>query len=134
MGGNRCNERAGMGETVFRARRARSVASRRSTRPCTRYRPRTRHPVAPFHRPRRRSSVDLHARPHHAMPTHRRVAVLRRVDRCIDENTGRLLEMKNPCIILDNVVCEGAYNVNCPRSIYAFWREIWLERVSEPVA
>jgi hypothetical protein len=68
------------------------------------------------------------------MPTHRRVAVLRRVDRCIDEKTGRLLEMKNPCIILDNVVCEGAYNVNCPRSIYAFWREIWLERVSEPVA
>jgi hypothetical protein len=58
--------------------------------------------------------------------------VLRRVDRCIDEETGRLLQMKNPCIVLEETVCEGAYNANCPRSIYAFWREIWLERVAEP--
>lgn len=58
--------------------------------------------------------------------------VLRRVDRCIDEKTGRLLHMKNPCIVLENIVCAGAYNVNCPRSIYSFWREIWLERVEEP--
>ena len=40
--------------------------------------------------------------------------------------------MKNPCIVLENTVCEGAYNANCPRSIYSFWREIWLERVGEP--
>lgn len=59
----------------------------------------------------------------------REARVLRRVDRCIDERTGRLLTMKNPCIVLEGVVCEGAYNANCPRSIYAFWREIWLERV-----
>jgi hypothetical protein len=58
--------------------------------------------------------------------------VLRRVDRCIDETTGELLRMKNPCIVLENIVCEGAYNANCPRSIYAFWREIWLERVAAP--
>jgi hypothetical protein len=58
--------------------------------------------------------------------------VLRRVDRCIDEETGRLLQMKNPCIVLEDTVCQGAYNANCPRSIYAFWREIWLERVTEP--
>jgi hypothetical protein len=56
--------------------------------------------------------------------------VLRRVDRCIDERTGRLLQMKNPCIVLENVVCQGAYSTNCPRSICAFWREIWLERVA----
>jgi len=60
--------------------------------------------------------------------------VLRRVDRCIDEKTGRLLQMKNPCIILEDTVCSGAYNVNCPRSIYSFWREIWLERVGEPTS
>ena len=64
----------------------------------------------------------------------REARVLRRVDRCIDEATGRMLRMKNPCIVLENTVCEGAYNVNCPRSIYAFWREIWLERVEEPGA
>ena len=62
----------------------------------------------------------------------REARVLRRVDRCIDETTGRLLQMKNPCIVLEGIVCEGAYNANCPRSIYAFWREIWLERVDEP--
>jgi hypothetical protein len=62
----------------------------------------------------------------------REARVLRRVDRCIDESTGRLLQMKNPCIVLEDVVCEGAYAANCPRSIYAFWREIWLERVEEP--
>jgi hypothetical protein len=60
--------------------------------------------------------------------------VIRRVDRCIEEPTGRLLQMKNPCIVLDDVVCTGAYKQNCPRSILAFWREIWLERVDEPAS
>jgi hypothetical protein len=62
----------------------------------------------------------------------REARVLRRVDRCIDESTGRILYMKNPCIVLEDVVCEGAYTANCPRAFYAFWREIWLERVDEP--
>jgi hypothetical protein len=62
----------------------------------------------------------------------REARVLRRVERCIDESTGRLLHMRNPCIVLEDVVCEGAYNAGCPRAIHAFWREIWLERVGEP--
>lgn len=37
--------------------------------------------------------------------------------------------MKSPCIILDDLVCEGVYNANCPREFVPFWREIWLERV-----
>ncbi len=64
----------------------------------------------------------------------REARVLRRVERCIDEDTGRLLQMKNPCIVLEETVCQGAYSANCPRSIFAFWREIWLERVAEPGA
>ena len=59
----------------------------------------------------------------------RTARVLRRVDRCIDEKTGRMLTMKNPCIVLDGVICEGAYHANCPREFLPFWREIWLERV-----
>jgi hypothetical protein len=59
----------------------------------------------------------------------REARVVRRVERCIDEASGRLLHMRNPCIVLEDTVCEGAYHANCPRSIYAFWREIWLERV-----
>ncbi|MGH8351205.1 MAG: hypothetical protein ACRES5_32260, partial [Pseudomonas sp.] len=63
----------------------------------------------------------------------RQARVLRRVDQCIDERTGRLLQMKNPCIVLENTVCTGGYNANCPRAIYSFWREIWLDRVDEPI-
>jgi hypothetical protein len=57
------------------------------------------------------------------------VRVLNRVDRCIDEKTGRMLTMKSPCIVLEGVVCAGAYKGNCPREFMPFWREIWLERV-----
>ncbi|NRQ32523.1 hypothetical protein HII36_11830 [Nonomuraea sp. NN258] len=51
-----------------------------------------------------------------------------RVDRCIDEKTGRMLHMKNPCIVLEEVVCAGVHSLNCPREFVPFWREIWLER------
>ncbi|MDF5755009.1 hypothetical protein [Spongiactinospora sp. TRM90649] len=54
-----------------------------------------------------------------------------RVERCIDEKSGRMLKMKNPCIILEDIVCAGVYNANCPREFVPFWREIWLERVTE---
>jgi hypothetical protein len=62
--------------------------------------------------------------------------VLRRVDKIINERTGEMREMKTPCIILDTVICKSRYSecrLFCPRSIYAYWREIWLERVNPPV-
>jgi hypothetical protein len=58
--------------------------------------------------------------------------VLRRVTRIIDEKTGLMQEMKTPCVILDAVVCQSRYSscrLFCPRGIYSYWREIWLERV-----
>jgi hypothetical protein len=60
------------------------------------------------------------------------VRVLKRVTRIIHERTGKMLEMKTPCVILDSVVCESRYSecrLFCPRGIYSYWREIWLERV-----
>jgi hypothetical protein len=60
--------------------------------------------------------------------------VLRRVTKILNEKTGKIQELKNPCIILDGVVCQSRYSecrLFCPRSIYSYWREIWLERVSE---
>lgn len=57
--------------------------------------------------------------------------VLSRVHRLVNERTGKMQEMKVPGIILDKVICEGRYSecrVLCPRSIYSFWREMWLER------
>jgi hypothetical protein len=60
--------------------------------------------------------------------------VLRRVTQILDERTGKMQRLKNPCFILDGVVCQSRYSecrLFCPRSIYPFWREIWLERVEE---
>jgi hypothetical protein len=57
--------------------------------------------------------------------------VLDRVTRIIDEKTGRMMQLKNACIVLDGVVCKACYAKYrrfCPRSIYPFWREIWLRR------
>ncbi len=60
--------------------------------------------------------------------------VLKRVTKIIDEKTGKMMEMKNPCIILDTVVCQARYSscrMFCPKSMYPYWREIWLERVAD---
>ncbi len=61
----------------------------------------------------------------------RTATVARRVTQILDEKTGRMIYMKNPCIVLEGIVCEGAYNASCPRAIPTYWREIWLERVSD---
>jgi hypothetical protein len=63
-----------------------------------------------------------------------RARVLRRVERIIDESTGKMLHFKGDCIVLEGVTCTGTYNQYCPRSIYPYWREIWLRRVDEESA
>lgn len=60
-----------------------------------------------------------------------------RVERFIDERTGYMRSMKTPAVILDNVWCRSHYTpfrLFCPRSIYSWWREVWLERVPEATA
>jgi hypothetical protein len=59
--------------------------------------------------------------------------VLKRVERIIDEKSGRMLKMKNPCLILDGVVCDARYakcRKLCPRAYYLYWRDIWVEKIS----
>lgn len=61
--------------------------------------------------------------------------VLSRVDRIIDEKSGRMMRMRSPCIILESVTCGGYLSPNrmfCPRAIYPYWHEIWLKRVESP--
>lgn len=58
-----------------------------------------------------------------------RRTVLRRVDRLVDEKTGRMRELGTDAIVLEGVVCTGRYHGMCPRAIYPYWREIWLRRV-----
>jgi hypothetical protein len=59
--------------------------------------------------------------------------VLRRVHRIVDEKTGKIVSMKNPCIVLEGVVCKSDFHRLCPRAIYPFWRENWLKRASSAV-
>jgi hypothetical protein len=59
----------------------------------------------------------------------RTARVKARATQCVDERSGRMLTMKNPCIILEDIVCEGVFTANCPREYVCWWREIWLERV-----
>jgi hypothetical protein len=58
--------------------------------------------------------------------------VLRRVTQIIEERTGRMIQLPGDCIVLDGVTCRGYLSrkrLFCPRNIYPYWREIWLERV-----
>ncbi|WP_076860630.1 hypothetical protein [Bradyrhizobium mercantei] len=60
-----------------------------------------------------------------------------RVTKFINEATGKMSTMKTPAVILDGVWCRSRYancRMFCPRSIYSWWREAWLERVSEEPA
>jgi hypothetical protein len=64
------------------------------------------------------------------------VKVRKSVTKIIDEPTGKMLHMKQPCIMLEGVVCNAEYascRLNCPRAIPSYWREIWLERVEAPM-
>jgi hypothetical protein len=58
--------------------------------------------------------------------------VRQRVRKIINERTGRLVELKNSCLVLDGADCIGRYSrpLNCPRASNPYWREIWLERVN----
>jgi hypothetical protein len=62
-------------------------------------------------------------------------SVLKRVERVINEGSGEMMEFKGDCIILDGVTCNSRFKdkrLFCPRSIYPYWRELWLSRVVGP--
>jgi len=55
-----------------------------------------------------------------------------RVETFIDEKTGFMRRLKTPAVILENSYCRSSYSENrlfCPRNIYTWWREIWLEKL-----
>ncbi len=60
------------------------------------------------------------------------VTVRSSVAKIIDELTGKMRYMKQPCVMLEGVVCNGEYSecrLMCPRAIPSYWRELWLEKV-----
>ncbi len=57
-----------------------------------------------------------------------------KVERFVNEKTGRLVELASDCYILEGVICTSDQSDGrwfCPREIYSWWRECWLERLDE---
>ena len=57
-----------------------------------------------------------------------------RITTFVDERTGNLKSMKTPAVMLEGVWCQSRFSnkkMFCPRAIPSWWREVWLERVSE---
>jgi len=55
-----------------------------------------------------------------------------RVQRIIDEGTGKMIALRSDCLILEDVCCSGErspWRWCCPRGIFSFWREAWLRPV-----
>jgi hypothetical protein len=64
----------------------------------------------------------------------KKLRVKARVNVFIDEKTGRRKSLKTPAVILEDAWCRACFSphrMGCPRGIYSWWREIWLERVPE---
>ena len=64
----------------------------------------------------------------------RPATVLRKAEKFIDDRNGRMISPRGTCLILDDVACRGNLSTGrlfCPRGIYAYWHEIWLERPQE---
>ena len=59
-----------------------------------------------------------------------------RVRKVVNEKTGHLMELKNPCIVLDGLHCGGFFTkpLFCTKDAYPWWREIWLERTKDNAA
>ena len=56
------------------------------------------------------------------------------VEKIINEESGRMMHFRNPCIRLEGVDCKGEYSgqrLLCPRAITPYWRPVWLESSSE---
>jgi hypothetical protein len=80
------------------------------------------------HRRNRGLTFDVEMFPHCG----RNFRVLRRVEKIIDDRSGRMIYMRTPCLILDGVTCSGYLSRNrmfCPRGIWPYWHEVWLKRV-----
>ena len=56
--------------------------------------------------------------------------VLARVNRQIDERSGKIITFTNPCITLEGVTATGEYHEFAPLDERIYWREIWLQRIT----
>lgn len=59
--------------------------------------------------------------------------VARRVHRIIHPKTGKMIDMKGNCVVLDGVVCPGEHKRFCPRMVNLYWRDVWLKKVTPSI-
>ena len=63
--------------------------------------------------------------------------VMARIERIIDERTGKMISISSDCLMLEGTVCRAKFGhkrLFCPRSACAYWREIWVKRLEKPPA
>ena len=85
----------------------------------SRRRPRSTMPAA--HPPKRAAVPAPPPRPRPPGPP-----APRKVARIIDDVSGKMLEMKTPCIVLEGADASGEFLHFCPQQERIFWREGWL--------
>jgi hypothetical protein len=56
--------------------------------------------------------------------------VLRRVDRIIPDQSGKMVQLKGT-VLLEGLVYKDLVRLAAPRSEFMYWRECWLERIDE---
>ena len=60
----------------------------------------------------------------------KRGRVHHRVERLIDEKTGKMLRVKKDLYIISGMVgCEGVFHKLCTRAVMGMFRDVWLRRV-----
>lgn len=60
----------------------------------------------------------------------RRARVERKVERIINESTGKMRKLRD-CYVLEDTICTGFYRKFCQRAVLMYWRSAWLRRVEE---
>jgi hypothetical protein len=55
--------------------------------------------------------------------------VRRRIDKLLNEKTGKMMNITADCIILEEAICTGELNRFCPRAVFPCWKETWLQKV-----
>ena len=61
----------------------------------------------------------------------RRYTILKNVERIIDDATGQMLQMKNPCLLLAGADASGEFHRFLAQHEYPFWRDVWLSPETE---
>lgn len=60
----------------------------------------------------------------------RQARVERKVERIINESTGKLRKLRD-CYVLEDVICTGFYRKFCQRAVLMYWRSAWLRKIDE---